>query len=110
MLEQQKPRGNKHIKVCAVELCKNSTFIRSLIRLSGFLQGFSLFTKIQDSYKHVISYHMAKAAKKKEPKKRAEKYEDKVTFEGTFEDMIGISVKDAEKKSDAKKSENKKDS
>lgn len=41
---------------------------------------------------------MAKAAKKKEPKKRAEKYEEKVTFDGTFEDMIGISVKDAEKK------------
>lgn len=31
-------------------------------------------------------------------KKRADKYEEKVTFDGTFEDMIGISVKDAEKR------------
>lgn len=42
---------------------------------------------------------MAKAAKKKiVPKKRTEKYEDKVKFDGTFEDMIGISVKQAAKK------------
>lgn len=35
---------------------------------------------------------MAKASKKA-PKKRASKYEEKVSFGGTFEDMIGISVK-----------------
>ena len=46
---------------------------------------------------------MAKAAKKKETKKRAEKYEPKVSFDGTFEEMIGISVKDAEKKLKEKK-------
>jgi hypothetical protein len=46
---------------------------------------------------------MAKAAKKKETKKRQEKYEPKVSFDGTFEQMIGISVKDAEKKIKEKK-------
>lgn len=40
---------------------------------------------------------MAKASKKIPEKKRAEKYEPKVSFDGTFEDMIGLSVKDAEK-------------
>lgn len=35
---------------------------------------------------------MAKAIKKKLVKKRASKYEDKVKFEGTFEDMINISI------------------
>jgi hypothetical protein len=33
---------------------------------------------------------MAKASKKKPEKKRAEKYEPKVSFDGTFEDMIGL--------------------
>lgn len=35
---------------------------------------------------------MAKAAKKKVTKLRAKKYEEKVTFDGTFEQMIGISI------------------
>lgn len=46
-------------------------------------------------------------AKKKAPKKRASKYEEKVKFDGTFEQMIGISVKDAEKKVAKKKTEKK---
>jgi len=46
---------------------------------------------------------MAKAAKKKPPKKRADKYDEKVKFDGTFEDMISISVKQSEKKSAPKK-------
>ena len=46
---------------------------------------------------------MAKAAKKKVTKKRAENYEPKVSFDGTFEEMIGISVKDDEKKIEEKK-------
>lgn len=46
---------------------------------------------------------MAKAAKKKATKPRAEEYEKKVAFDGTFEDMIAISVRDAEKKVKAKK-------
>jgi hypothetical protein len=37
---------------------------------------------------------MAKAA----PKKRASKYEGKVSFDGTFEDVIGISIKQANNK------------
>ena len=41
---------------------------------------------------------MAKAAKKKAAKKRAANYEPKVSFPGTFEDMVKISVKDAEKR------------
>jgi hypothetical protein len=41
---------------------------------------------------------MAKAVKKKETKPRADYYEPKVKFEGSFEDMISISVKDADKK------------
>jgi len=45
---------------------------------------------------------MAKAAKKKETKPRAEKYEEKVKFDGTFEQMIAISVKQAEKKTNNK--------
>ena len=36
---------------------------------------------------------MAKEVKKKESKPRAEKYEEKVHFEGTLEDMIKIAVK-----------------
>jgi len=47
---------------------------------------------------------MAKAVKKKPTKKRASKYEDKVTFEGTFEDMVKISITGA----GAKKKETKK--
>ena len=35
---------------------------------------------------------MAKAVKKKLAKKRAAKYEPKVKFAGTFEDMIAISA------------------
>ena len=46
---------------------------------------------------------MAKAIKKK-AKKRATKYEKPVTFSGTFEDMIAISVTGA----GAKKQTNKK--
>lgn len=34
----------------------------------------------------------------KEKKQRADKYEEKVSFDGTFEDMVKISVKDAEKR------------
>lgn len=41
---------------------------------------------------------MAKAEKKKEVKPRAENYEPKVSFNGTFEDIIGVSVKDAQKR------------
>jgi len=35
---------------------------------------------------------MIKASKKKAAKKRAEKYEPKVKFNGSFEDMISIST------------------
>jgi hypothetical protein len=35
---------------------------------------------------------MAKAAKKKPAKKRAETYDPKGKFDGTFEEMIGISI------------------
>ncbi len=35
---------------------------------------------------------MAKEKKKAEPKPRAEKYEEKVKFEGTLEQMIQIAV------------------
>lgn len=31
-------------------------------------------------------------------KARSNKYDEKVTFDGTFEDMVKISVKDAEKR------------
>ncbi|MBP8115891.1 MAG: hypothetical protein KAY50_11095 [Chitinophagaceae bacterium] len=41
---------------------------------------------------------MAKKVAKKAPKKRADSYEPKVKFDGSFNDMIGISIKDAEKK------------
>ena len=39
---------------------------------------------------------MAKAAKKKPVKKRAHKYEEKLSFDGTFEQMVGLSLKDAD--------------
>lgn len=45
---------------------------------------------------------MAKSIKKKEPKKRASNYEEKVKFEGKFIDMVKMSVKDAEKKVNTK--------
>jgi hypothetical protein len=51
---------------------------------------------------------MAKAAKKKPTKPRATEYDKKVSFDGTFEDMIAISVKQATKKA-AKPQQNKKD-
>ena len=35
---------------------------------------------------------MAKAVKKKAPKKRAATYEQPVKYEGTFEDMVAIST------------------
>lgn len=38
--------------------------------------------------------------KKKEVKKRADKYEEKVAVKGTLEDLIRISVKDTKKKKD----------
>ena len=51
---------------------------------------------------------MAKAVKKKTTKKpRASEYEKKVAFDGTFEDMIGISVKDADKRTKARKNAKK---
>ncbi|MCB9047445.1 MAG: hypothetical protein H6550_15030 [Chitinophagales bacterium] len=40
--------------------------------------------------------------KKDTGKKRADKYEEKVTFDGTFEDMVKISLKDADKKAKEK--------
>lgn len=48
---------------------------------------------------------MAKAVKKKAPKKRADKYDEKVTFTGTFEDMVKISTTGAgaKKKDETKK-------
>ncbi len=47
---------------------------------------------------------MAKAIKKKTAKKRASTYDAKLAINGTFEDVIAISVKQVEpKKKDAKK-------
>jgi len=46
---------------------------------------------------------MAKAVKKKAPKKRAATYEPPVKFEGTFEDMIAISTTGAGVKKSPKK-------
>lgn len=40
---------------------------------------------------------------KKEPKKRAEKYEAKVAVKGTFEDMIAASLKPKRKADDKSK-------
>ncbi|HRO48146.1 hypothetical protein [Agriterribacter sp.] len=40
---------------------------------------------------------MAKAAKKA-PKKRADKYEEKVAIKGSFEEVIAVSVKPSKKK------------
>jgi hypothetical protein len=39
-----------------------------------------------------------KEEEKKPPKKRADKYEDKVKFDGTLEDMINIAIKTPVKK------------
>lgn len=39
-----------------------------------------------------------KQGSKKKPKPRADKYDEKVKFDGTFEQMVQISVKQAEKK------------
>lgn len=50
---------------------------------------------------------MAKAAKKKITKPRASEYEKKVSFDGTLEQMIAISVKNTEKKVKAKKDDKK---
>ena len=59
---------------------------------------------------------MSKVEKPKKPveqeatkptKERAANYEAKVAFNGTFEDMIGISIKDAEKKVKAKQAAKK---
>jgi len=50
---------------------------------------------------------MAKEPAKKR-KIRAEAYAPKVHFEGTFEQMIGISVKDAEKRMKERKEAEKK--
>jgi hypothetical protein len=44
---------------------------------------------------------------KKTTKPRASTYEPKVSFNGTFEQLVGISVKDAEKRTAAKKAAKK---
>jgi hypothetical protein len=49
---------------------------------------------------------MAKAIKKV-AKPRASTYEPKVKFNGTFEQLVGISIKDAEKRTAAKKAAKK---
>ena len=41
---------------------------------------------------------MAKAIKKKVAKKRAKVYNEKLIINGTFEDVIGLSVKDVKSK------------
>lgn len=41
---------------------------------------------------------MAKEAKKKAPKKRAEKYDDKLAIEGTFLDVFKVVKKNKEDK------------
>lgn len=51
---------------------------------------------------------MAKAIKKKASKKRAPKYEPKLNFEGTFEDMIAISTTGAGVKKKEQSKSNKK--
>jgi|WetSurMetagenome_2_1015567.scaffolds.fasta_scaffold255631_2 hypothetical protein len=50
---------------------------------------------------------MAKAHGKKTAKKRANKYEKKVEFEGSFIDMVNVSIKDADKKKKPEKEEKK---
>ena len=53
---------------------------------------------------------MTKSAKKKPVKKRAHKYEEKFTFDGTFEEMVALSVKGADevvKKRETGKNEKK---
>lgn len=46
---------------------------------------------------------MSKAIKKKPAKKRASKYEPKVKFEGSFEEMVKISITGAGAKKKGKK-------
>ncbi len=48
-----------------------------------------------------------KQVKPKPAKPRPKSYEPKVKFDGTFNDLVGISIKDAEKK--IKKSDKKKE-
>ena len=55
---------------------------------------------LNQRYKYYAKFlkfvNMAKAAKKKPIKKRATKYEGKLSFGGTFEDMVGLSLKGAD--------------
>ena len=46
---------------------------------------------------------MAKNTATKKPKKRATKYEQKVKFDGSFKDMVDISIKDSQKPKKGKK-------
>lgn len=46
---------------------------------------------------------MTKAAKKKASRPRASKYDEKVTFGGTFEEMVNMSVNDANKRMEQKR-------
>ena len=70
------------------------------LSLGKILAGLFCLTKIRIYY----LYFMAKSVKKKPVKKeRSEHYEQKVSFDGTFEQMIAISVKDADKKVKDKK-------
>ena len=45
---------------------------------------------------------MTKEVKKKAPKKKASKYDPKLKFDGTFEEMIAISTTGAEAKKNTK--------
>jgi uncharacterized protein YueI len=47
--------------------------------------------------------------KKKAPKKRASKYEEKVKFDGTFEELIALSITGAGTKKKADKKEKDKE-
>jgi hypothetical protein len=50
-----------------------------------------------------MSSKSPKKAVKKKAKKRATSYEPKINFDGSFKDLIDISIKDANKKKKEKK-------
>lgn len=55
----------------------------------------------------ILCNFIGMAKESKSSKKRSDKYEEKVSFDGTFEDLISITVKDAEKRVQGRKNAEK---
>jgi hypothetical protein len=76
-------------------------------KVCPLIRGFSARVSFYKGTKFMLNLAIMAKATKKAAKPRASTYEPKVKFNGTFEQLVGISVKDAEKRTAAKKAAKK---